>query len=138
MKKQTEKKYKQTIKDLEFIIKLQENYIDKVEVVGDEFMKSHIEGWMHNIQWREENAKLEKELEETNKAYYEVTRAYNALAEAGKFAIELGIDIKKHQSELPENRWKDWTFEAGQTILESGKIRSHYKIKPPKEKNKDE
>ena len=47
---------------------------------------------------------IDKELAKKNN---EVVRAYNGLAELGKFAEEQGIDIKKHSRELPEN-WKDY------------------------------
>ena len=51
---------------------------------------------------------LEKQIVKLQKTNFEVTRAYNSLAEMGKFAEEQGIDIKKHTKELPENKYKDF------------------------------
>ena len=51
----------------------------------------------------------------------------------GKFAEELGIDIKQHQDQLPENN-KDYKFEQEHKLLESGRVQHIYKIKKDKEK----
>ena len=67
-----------------------------------------------------------------------MTRAYNSLAEMGKFAEEQGIDIKKHTKELPENKYKDFKFSQKHEVLESGKVRSTYKLTPPKKTTKKE
>ena len=72
--------------------------------------------------------------EKNAKAYYEMTRAYNALAQFGKFAEELGIDIKKHNAELPENKYKDFEFDIGQKVGESGKVTSFVSLRNPKTK----
>ena len=69
-----------------------------------------------------------KELAKKNN---EVVRAYNGLAELGKFAEEQGIDIKKHSRELPEN-WKDYKLSQKHTLLESGKVRHEWSLTPPK------
>ena len=58
------------------------------------------------------------------------------LAEMGKFAEEQGIDIKKHTKELPENKYKDFKFSQKHEVLESGKVRSTYKLTPPKKTTK--
>ena len=47
-----------------------------------------------------------------------------------------GIDIKKHNGKLPENS-KNYKFSQKHTLLESGKVRSEYKLTPKKGK-KDE
>ena len=60
-----------------------------------------------------------------------MTRAYNSLAEMGKFAEEQGIDIK-YTKELPENKYKDFKFSQKHEVPESGKVRSTYKLTPPK------
>jgi len=76
--------------------------------------------------------------EKNAKAYYEMTRAYNALAQFGKFAEELGIDIKKHNAELPENKYKNWKFDAGQEVSETGKVTSYIQLTNPNAKKKKE
>ena len=78
---------------------------------------------------------LEKN-QELLQAHHEITRAYNGLHEMGKFAEELGIDIKQHQDQLPENN-KDYKFEQEHKLLESGRVQHIYKIKKDKEKTND-
>ena len=72
---------------------------------------------------------LEKQIVKLQKTNFEVTRAYNSLAEQG-------IDIKKHTKELPENKYKDFKFSQKHEVLESGKVRSTYKLTPPKKTTK--
>ena len=72
--------------------------------------------------------------EQNAKSYYEMTRAYNALCEFGKLAEELGIDTKKHNAELPENKYKDFEFDIGQKVGESGKVTSFVSLRNPKTK----
>ncbi len=69
-------------------------------------------------------------------AHHEITRAYNGLHEMGKFAEELGIDIKQHNDRLPENN-KAYKFEQEHKLLESGRVQHIYKIKKDKEKTND-
>tara|TARA_R100001594_G_scaffold32562_1_gene60572 strand:+ start:1905 stop:2441 length:537 start_codon:yes stop_codon:yes gene_type:complete len=82
------------------------------------------------------NKELSKENTRLIKDNIELTRAYNSLAHLGKFAEEEGIDIKKHNGKLPENS-KNYKFSQKHTLLESGKVRSEYKLTPKKGK-KDE
>ena len=74
--------------------------------------------------------------QELLQAHHEITRAYNGLHEMGKFAEELGIDIKQHQDQLPENN-KAYKFEQEHKLLESGRVQHIYKIKKDKEKTND-
>ena len=76
------------------------------------------------------------ELEDLYKKYYEMIRAYNSLAEFNKSAQDMGIDIESHRSKLPENQVHD--FKIGQTVLESGKVRSWMsgRIEPKKKKKR--
>ena len=78
---------------------------------------------------------LEKN-QELLQSHHEITRAYNGLHEMGKFAEELGIDIKQHQDQLPENN-KDYKFEQEHKLLESGRVQHIYKIKKDKENTID-
>ena len=47
-------------------------------------------------------------------------------------AKQLGIDIEKHSSELPENKYKDWEFSTKSTVLESGKVSTELIMTKPK------
>jgi len=59
------------------------------------------------------------------KRHIEITRAYNGIAEMGKFAEELGINIKEHQEKLPEHE-----FNQTHTLLESGRVNHKYTFIP--------
>ena len=76
------------------------------------------------------NVDLKSANTELIKKNYEITRAYNGLAEMGKFAEENGIDIKKYTKELPENNKYD--FSQKHEVLESGKVKSTWKLTPKK------
>ena len=64
------------------------------------------------------------------KDHNEIVRAYNGLAEMGKFAEDEGIDIKKHNKMLPEN--DKYKFSQSHTLLESGRVKHSWKLKPKK------
>lgn len=66
------------------------------------------------------------------KDHHEIVRAYNGLAEMGKFAEEMGVDIKKHRAQLPEG----YEFNQKHTLMESGKVRHEYKLTPKKKPKK--
>ncbi len=52
----------------------------------------------------------------------------------GKFAEELGIDIRKHRKNLPES--KDYEFSQDSKLLESGKVQHIFKLKKKKSKRR--
>tara|TARA_R100001079_G_scaffold88623_1_gene51247 strand:- start:53 stop:445 length:393 start_codon:yes stop_codon:yes gene_type:complete len=119
--KQQIKIYRQVCRDLEKIILIQEKYITLLDNKGVEVLNR-----MLNVQritdflltsLQEKNG----EIEDLNKRYFEMIRAYNSLAEFSKSAEEFGIDVESHRSRLPENQVHD--FKIGQTVLESGKVR---------------
>ena len=89
------------IADLEFIIRLQENVIDRYDSAlantSSRFI-DYAKAFWHNL------SLYEKEKEEWTKQYNEIVRAYNGLSAMGKFAEELGIDIKKHRTNLQESK----------------------------------
>ena len=128
--------YKQICKDLEKIILIQEEYISLLDQKGMDVLNRMLYG--HKIQnflldsLQERNG----DIEDLNKRYFEMIRAYNALAEFNKSAKEMGIDIESHRSRLPENQVHD--FKIGQTVLESGKVRSWMsgRIEPKKKKKR--
>jgi len=134
--KQQIKIYRQVCRDLEKIILIQEKYITLLDNKGVEVLNR-----MLNIQritdflltsLQEKNG----EIEDLNKRYFEMIRAYNSLAEFSKSAEEFGIDVESHRSRLPENQVHD--FKIGQTVLESGKVRSWMsgRIEPKKTKKR--
>ena len=91
-------------------------------------------------QWHHKNwftiDELNRKLELSNKKYFEIVRAYNAIFELGKFAEELGIDIKNHVSELPENKYKDYKFSVENKVLESGKVKTVFRATKKKKDKK--
>ena len=134
--KQQIKIYRQVCRDLEKIILIQEKYIDLLDDKGLEVLQRFL-----NVQritdflltsLQEKNG----EIEDLNKRYFEMIRAYNSLAEFSKSAEEFGIDVESHRSRLPENQVHD--FKIGQTVLESGKVRSWMsgRIEPKKKKKR--
>ena len=134
--KQQIKIYRQVCRDLEKIILIQEKYITLLDNKGVEVLNR-----MLNVQritdflltsLQEKNG----EIEDLNKRYFEMIRAYNSLAEFSKSAQEMGIDIESHRSKLPENQVHD--FKIGQTVLESGKVRSWMsgRIEPKKKQKR--
>ena len=84
-------------------------------------------------EYKDTNEDLAKENREIIKDNFELTRAYNGLSQMGQFAEELGVDIKKYNGQLPEN--KKWDFEQSHTLTESGKVKHQYKLKPRKNDN---
>ena len=66
------------------------------------------------------------------KSHNEITRAYNGLHQLGKFAEQEGIDIRKHQKQLPE-----YEFHQKHTLLESGRVEHKYLLKKPKKETED-
>ena len=79
---------------------------------------------------------LEKQLEDCQKEKTDAVRAYQGLAKMGKFAEDMGIDLEKACEELPESEKNKYDFSQKQTVLESGRVKHEYNLKPkvkPKE-----
>tara|TARA_R100000008_G_C3454343_1_gene100992 strand:- start:6 stop:506 length:501 start_codon:yes stop_codon:yes gene_type:complete len=81
-------------------------------------------------EYHKANEKLFSKNKELVKDNYELTRAYNGLHSLGKFAQEMGVDMKAHNDKLPENNKYD--FEQKHTLTESGKVKHKYKLTPKK------
>ena len=111
------------IADLEFIIRIQEKVIDHYDSSLADTSTRFIE--YAKAFWNNQCVH-ESEKEDWTKQYNEIVRAYNGLAEMGKFAEELGIDIRKHRKNLPES--KDYEFSQDSKLLESGKVRHIFKL----------
>ena len=112
------------IADLEFIIRIQEKVIDHYDSSLADTSIRFIE--YAKAFWNNQCVH-ESEKEDWTKQYNEIVRAYNGLAELGKFADELGIDIRKHRKNLPES--KDYEFSQDSKLLESGKVQHIFKLK---------
>ena len=79
---------------------------------------------------------LEKQLEDCQKEKTDAVRAYQGLAKMGKFAEDMGIDLEKACEELPESEKNKYDFSQKHTVLESGRVKHEYNLKPkvkPKE-----
>ena len=70
----------------------------------------------------------QKEVETANKERNDAVRAYNGLHQLGKFAEEVGVDIKNEK--LPENLKGKFEFSQKHTLNESGKVNHSFKLKP--------
>ena len=112
------------IADLEFIIRIQERVIDWYDSSLVDTSSRFIE--YAKAFWNNQSVH-ELEREDWTKKYNEIVRAYNGLHQMGKFAEELGIDIRKHRKNLPES--KDYEFSQDSKLLESGKVQHIFKLK---------
>ena len=111
------------IADLEFIIQLQEKVIDWYDSSLADTSSRFIE--YAKAFWNNQSVH-ELEREDWTKKYNEIVRAYNGLHQMGKFAEELGIDIRKHRKNLPES--KDYEFSQDSKLLESGRVHHTFKL----------
>tara|TARA_R110000787_G_scaffold142314_1_gene255932 strand:+ start:90 stop:494 length:405 start_codon:yes stop_codon:yes gene_type:complete len=126
MKTKTKKKKSvkdKKIADLEFIIQLQEKVIDWYDSSLADTSSRFIE--YAKAFWNNQSVH-ELEREDWTKKYNEIVRAYNGLHQMGKFAEELGIDIRKHRKNLPES--KDYEFSQDSKLLESGRVHHTFKL----------
>ena len=88
------------------------------------------------LEYKKANVHLVDINADLQKKNIEITRAYNGLAMMGKFAVENGIDIKKHNRELPEHPLNKYKFSQKHEVLESGKTRSTWHLTPNKKRKK--
>ena len=88
------------------------------------------------LEYKNANVHLVDINADLQKKNIEITRAYNGLAMMGKFAVENGIDIKKHNRELPEHPLNKYKFPQKHEVLESGKTRSTWQLTPKKKRKK--
>ena len=134
MKTKTKKKKSvkdKKIADLEFIIRVQEKVIDWYDSSLADTSSRFIE--YAKAFWNNQSVH-ELEREDWTKKYNEIVRAYNGLHQMGKFAEELGIDIRKHRKNLPES--KDYEFSQDSKLLESGKVQHIFKLNKKKSKRR--
>ena len=95
-------------------------------------LKSKIEILKKNKDCIKKNRDFVKVNKKLVKRHIEITRAYNGIAEMGKFAEELGINIKEHQEKLPEHE-----FNQTHTLLESGRVNHKYTFIPKVKKEEE-
>ena len=105
-------------------------------MVGREMGKLNKLIEQRTIEYKNANVHLVDINAELQKKNIEITRAYNGLAMMGKFAVENGIDIKKHNRELPEHPLNKYKFSQKHEVLESGKTRSTWQLTPKKKRKK--
>ena len=116
----------ETVQDLRKSVNWQQNIIDENKIGAEA-----LAGKFYDI--RQE---LEKQLEDCQKQKTEAIRAYQGLAQMGKFAEDMGIDLEKACEELPESEKNKYDFSQKHTVLESGRVKHEYNLKPkvkPKE-----
>ena len=75
---------------------------------------------------------LEKQLEDCQKDKINAVRAYQGLAQMGKFAEDMGIDLEKACEDLPENEKNKYDFKQKHTVLESGRVKHQYFMRAKK------
>ena len=121
-----------TIETLEEDIRVKNNLIRRWVLHG--YRNAKIAGERFK-EYKEANEGLSKQNKEVIKDNYELTRAYNGLSDMGRFAEELGVDIKKYNGQLPENN--KWDFEQKHTLTEAGKVKHQYRMKPKKKDQND-
>ena len=124
------------------LTKLKANYdesIKKWETAFNAVTADRDEAYNYNTELLKKNKdciKKNREFVKANKQLLkrciEITRAYNGIAEMGKFAKELGINIKEHQEKLPE-----YEFNQKHTLLESGRVNHSYTFLPKIKKKGD-
>lgn len=103
---------------------VEKNYLDALDVFDNKL-----------TEFVESNKDFKKANTELVKNNFELTRAYNSLAQMGKFAEENGIDIKKHTKQLPES--DKYNFKQEHKLMESGKVKSSYTLTPKKKINEN-
>ena len=118
--------------------RVEQTYIKKLTEQKENFQKEidheRYEAVKINNDVVAKNADCIKKNEEILKSHNEITRAYNGLHSMGKFAEEEGIDIKKHNRQLPENM----EFHQSHELMESGRVKHVYGIKKKKKKKNGE
>ena len=151
LKKLNIKNRKATNKELELIYKgLHVKYCRNLEdnIVNDSYIIANLQKTIHFHQKSlDENKKgiatlvdkyedrvedLEKQLEDCHKGKTDAVRAYQGLAQMGKYSESMGIDLEKACEELPETEKNKYKFSQKHTVLESGKVKHSYTLKPKK------
>jgi chromosome segregation ATPase len=106
-----------------------ENHTKEVEEIKAYYegeLKEQKELYNECIDANKELSKVNRHCIKVNKSiikdHNEITRAYNGLHSMGKFCEEQGIDIKRHNKMLPEDKDQFYDFKQDHKLLESGKV----------------
>ena len=126
-----DKKYKKvSYKDL---VKLNRSLFEELKYRTQEFNKLY----KHTLELQETNNQFADYNERLVKDNFALTRAYDGLAQMGKMAEDLGINIEEHRWKLPENEKNhDYQFKHETKLMESGKVRNVFKFKMPESERK--
>jgi len=118
-----------------------ENHTKEVEEIKAYYegeLKEQKELYNECIDANKELSKVNRNCIKVNKSiikdHNEITRAYNGLHSMGKFCEEQGIDIKRHNKMLPEDKDQFYDFKQDHKLLESGKVQHTWSMKKKKKK----
>ena len=136
IKNATKKELLFSIKDMERLLQNQQRLIQfhQSTIV---FQRDTISQQKKGIEifigkYEERIQELEKELQECSKQRNDSIRAYNGLAQMGKFAEQMRINLEEACKKLPEADKNKYDFSHKHTVLESGKVKHSYHLKPKK------
>ena len=91
----------------------------------------------HTKELKKVNDEFADQNERLVKDNFALTRAYDGLAQMGKMAEDLGINIEEHRWRLPENKKNhDYQFKHEAKLMESSHVKNVFKFKLPKSERK--
>ena len=112
--------------------------VEEIKAYYEGELKEQKELYNECIDANKELSKVNRNCIKVNKSiikdHNEITRAYNGLHKMGKFCEEQGIDIKRHNKMLPEDKDQFYDFKQDHKLLESGKVQHTWSMKKKKKK----
>jgi len=112
--------------------------VEEIKAYYEGELKEQKELYNECIEANKELSKVNRHCIKVNKSiikdHNEITRAYNGLHSMGKFCEEQGIDIKRHNKMLPEDKDQFYDFKQDHKLLESGKVQHTWSMKKKKKK----
>ena len=112
--------------------------VEEIKAYYEGELKEQKELYNECIDANKELSKVNRNCIKVNKSiikdHNEITRAYNGLHKMGKFCEEQGIDIKRHNKMLPEDKDQFYNFKQEHKLLESGKVQHTWSMKKKKKK----
>tara|TARA_R110001606_G_scaffold258636_1_gene406430 strand:- start:34 stop:639 length:606 start_codon:yes stop_codon:yes gene_type:complete len=112
--------------------------VEEIKAYYEGELKEQKELYNECIDANKELSKVNRNCIKVNKSiikdHNEITRAYNGLHKMGKFCEEQGIDIKRHNKMLPEDKDQFYDFKQEHKLLESGKVQHTWSMKKKKKK----
>jgi len=129
LKKTTKKQFLQALKEGERIMQNQKRRLDYQDA-------AYMELWSDAYKLKQAYEDQTKELETAYKDRNEAIRRYNALAELGVMAKNMGIDLTEKLPEKQRAEWnKKYKFSINTKVLESGKSAYSAKLERRKSSN---